>query len=216
MVKLYVEGGGDAAALKVACRAGFSAFLTKAGLAGRMPSIVACGGRQDAYESFCTAIKNGESAMLLVDSEEAVFSAAQLGDASRLDDRCKWQPWQHLNQRKGDGWDKPINTANTDCHLMVQVMETWFLADRETLKSYFGHEFKDNYLPNVSHALEDIPKKQVFESLKNATQQCKSKGEYGKGAHSFELLARIDPAKVTAASPWALRFVEQLKTVMGV
>ena len=66
-MKLYVEGGGDAAALKTACREGFAKFLGKAGLAGRMPRIVACGSRADAYDSFCTAIGNGEAAMLLVD-----------------------------------------------------------------------------------------------------------------------------------------------------
>lgn len=34
MVKIYVEGGGDSAALKTVCREGFSKFLSKAGLAG--------------------------------------------------------------------------------------------------------------------------------------------------------------------------------------
>lgn len=59
-MKLYVEGGGDSAALKTACRAGFSEFLSKAGLKGKMPRIVACGSRQNAYDSFCTAINSGE------------------------------------------------------------------------------------------------------------------------------------------------------------
>lgn len=81
-MKLYVEGGGDAAALKTACREGFAKFLGKAGLAGRMPRIVACGSRADAYDSFCTAIRNGEAAMLLVDSESPVLSEAQAGDAA--------------------------------------------------------------------------------------------------------------------------------------
>lgn len=53
-MKLYVEGGGDTNLLRTACRQGFSEFLKKAGLAGRMPRVVACGGRQDAYDAFCT------------------------------------------------------------------------------------------------------------------------------------------------------------------
>lgn len=43
----------------------------------------------------------------------------------------------------------------------------------------------------------------------------KSKAEYGKGEHSFPLLARIDPATVMAASPWAKRFVDELKKKVG-
>jgi hypothetical protein len=46
-------------------------------------------------------------------------------------------------------------------------------------------------------------------------QNCKTKAEYGKGEHAFKLLASIDPAKVMAASPWARRFVDELKKKMG-
>lgn len=70
-MKLYVEGGGDTAVLRTACREGFTNFITKAGIQ-RRPRVVACGGRRDAYESFCTAIAQGEAAMLLVDGEAAV------------------------------------------------------------------------------------------------------------------------------------------------
>lgn len=62
-MKLYVEGGGNAASLKTACREGFSKLLEKAGFKGRMPRIVACGSRNDAFDSFCTAIRIGEPAM---------------------------------------------------------------------------------------------------------------------------------------------------------
>jgi len=68
VVKIYVEGGGDSAALKTACREGFSKFLSKAGLAGRMARVVACGSRADAFDSFLTAVRSGEVAILLVDS----------------------------------------------------------------------------------------------------------------------------------------------------
>ncbi|NNM68358.1 MAG: DUF4276 family protein [Gallionella sp.] len=215
MVKLYVEGGGDATALKTACREGFAEFLKKAGLTGHMPRIVACGGRNDAYDSFCTAIKNGEPAMLLVDSEEAVAVAAQPGDASKRQDRDKWLPWQHLKQRKGDGWDKPPDSSDTDCHLMVQCMESWFLADRDTLKDFFAQGFKEARLPAAANSPEAIAKQTVYDSLASATHECKTKAQYGKGEHSFKLLALISSTKVTAMSPWALRFVEQLKARMG-
>lgn len=207
MVKLYVEGGGDTASLKTACREGFTTFLTKAGVVKR-PRVVACGSRRDAYESFCTAVKTGEEAVLLVDSEEPVAAEYRQGEPEA------WQPWQHLKQRSGDGWDKPTDAADTDCHLMVQIMESWFLADRGTLKAFFGQGFKENQLPATGNTVESVAKTQVYESLAAATKDCKTKAQYGKGEHSFKLLALVDPAKVTSACPWAKRFVDQVKKKM--
>ena len=204
MVKLYVEGGGDTAALRTACREGFAKFLEQAGLKGRMPRIVACGSRRDAYESFCASIKMGEPAFLLVDSEAPVAAQHQEGQPDA------WLPWQHLAQRPGDQWLKPVNAEESQCHLMVQCMENWFLADREALKSFFGQGFQNNPLPPAVNAVESIAKPQVYQSLAKATHDCKTKSPYGKGEHSFKLLAMINPAKVTQASPWAKRFVETL------
>lgn len=205
MVKLYVEGGGDTAALKTACREGFAMFLEKAGLKSHMPRIVACGGRQDAYESYRTAIASGELAFLLVDSEAPIPSKFQQGTSK------EWLPWQHVANRPGDGWIKPAGAEETQCHLMAQCMESWFLADREMLKSFFGQGFRENQLPAAARAIEDIPKQQIYESLANATRACKTKAQYGKGEHSFKMLARIAPSRVEASSPWAKRFVEELK-----
>ncbi len=205
-MKIYVEGGGDAAALKSACRKGFSAFLEKAGFRGSMPKIVACGGRRDAYESFCIALKNGDAAILLVDSEEPISSACQAGV-----DKTNWLPWQHLKQRQGDEWERPVGAENIHCHLMTQCMESWLVSDRQSLKSFFGQGFKENQLPPAANSIESVPKQLLYDSLARATRECKTKAQYGKGDHSFQLLASIDPEKVMGASPWALRFVEVLK-----
>ena len=207
MVKLYVEGGGDTATLKSACREGFTTFITKAGLT-RRPRIVACGSRRDAFDSFCTAIAGGEDAVLLVDSEDAVNVQHQTGKPE------DWMPWLHLKARQGDGWDKPQGSADTDCHLMVQIMESWFLADREALKGFFGQGFKETALPSANIAVEGVAKLQVYAALTQATNHCKTKAAYGKGEHSFKLLKTIDPAKVTQASPWAKRFVDELRKKM--
>jgi hypothetical protein len=215
MVKLYVEGGGDAAALRTACREGFSSFLAKAGLKGHLPRIIACGGREDAFDSFCTALKNGEEALLLVDSEAPVSSVSQPGDAGEQEDRKKWLPWLHLRQRKGDEWKKPEGAEDLQCHLMTQCMESWLLADRDTLKFFFGPGFKENQLPATANPVESVAKEQIYKSLAAATHACKTKAKYGKGEHSFKLLASIDPAKVVDASPWARRFVDVIKAVMG-
>ena len=125
-VKLYVEGGGDSKSLKRACRRGFGKFLERAGAAGRMPRIVACGSRRDAYESFeaAHASQDGD-AMLLVDAEATVTSQG---------------PWQHLKVR--DGWERPEGATDEQCHLMVQVMESWFLADADTLSSFYDQGFR--------------------------------------------------------------------------
>ena len=207
MVKLYVEGGGHTAALKTACREGFTTFMTKAGLKNR-PRVVACGTRRDAYDSFCTAITNGEDAMLLVDSEAPVSDAHQRGEPET------WLPWAHLELRPGDGWEKPQGSDDNDCHFMVQIMENWFLTDRNALKRFFGNGFKENKLPAATRAVEKVTKDDVYRALEYATIDCRTKTTYGKGEHSFKLLAKIDPAKVVDASPWAQRFIEEIKKKM--
>ena len=208
-MKLYVEGGGDTAALRKACREGFTRFLEKAGLKGHMPRIVACGNRRDAYESFCTAIEMGEQAVLLVDSESPIADQHQQGLPQ------EWLPWEHLEQRPGDKWRKPETADELQCHLMVQCMESWFLADRDALKSFFKQGFQENQLPSAANAVESIAKQQVYQSLASASRDCKTKAQYGKREHSFKILALLDPSKVSAASPWAKRFHEELKKKMG-
>lgn len=211
MVKLYVEGGGDTAALKSACREGFAKFIEKAGLKGRMPRIVACGSRRDAYDSFCTALALGHPAMLLVDSEAPVAAIHQTG-APEI-----WLPWQHLAQRPGDQWPTPANAADNACHLMTQCMESWLLADSATLKAYFGQGFKEAHIPAASsNQVETVAKQQVYQALAESTRNCKTKASYSKGQHSFKLLGLVDPTKVSAASPWASRFTQALREQMGV
>ncbi len=178
-IKIYAEGGGDRKDLKTRCRQGFSQFFEKAGLKGRMPSVVACGSRQKTYDNFCTALERAgldELPMLLVDSEEAISES----------------PWKHLQSR--DGWVRPDEAQDKQAHLMVQVMESWFLADRTALVRHFGQGFRESALSNQTD-LEAIGKQQVFDSLKSATRESRA-GVYDKGKHSFEILGKIDPVKV--------------------
>ncbi len=209
MVKLFVEGGGDSHLLRTECRKGFSEFLSKAGLKSHMPRVVPSGGRTQAYHDFCTAIANGEPALLLVDSEGPVAPQNAVGAPST------WKPWLHLAKRVGDGWAQPQKAGDGLCHLMAQCMESWFLADPETLKSFYDPGFKPNALPAAGNTIEGVEKVNVYQSLGAATKDCKTKEAYGKGQHSFKLLGLIDPAKVMAASPWAKRFVDETKRLMG-
>jgi len=165
-----------------------------------MPRIIACGGRKEAYDDFCTGVHNDSpatKAMLLVDSESPVEEAS---------------PWAHLKKRTGDQWSRPSAASDDQCHLMVQCMESWFLTDRVALTEFFGQGLSGNALPNNPN-IEEIDKKKVLNSLRNATRNCLPKGAYDKGNHSFKLLARIDPEKTVKASPWAKRFVEVLAII---
>ena len=58
--------------------------------------------------------------------------------------------------------------------------------------------------------VEEVAKGDVLEGLRNATRRC-TKGEYGKGRHSFDILEQTDPAKVFDASPHAKRLIDTLR-----
>ncbi len=202
-VAIYVEGGGDRQDLRTKCRRGFREFFQKAGFTGRMPSIKACGSRTQAFGRFCTALDQAgddEFPMLLVDSEDAVASGTGT--------------WEHLQNREGDKWPTPEGATEDHAHMMVQCMESWFLADRESLKEFFGQGYNENALPG-RFEIEKIPKRDIFNSLKNATRNSATKGEYGKGDHSFDLLGRIDPHLVTAASPHAQSLLTVLRRILS-
>ena len=199
-VKLYVEGGGVRKSTKSACRKGFRRFVEKSGLKGSMPDIIASGSRRKAYDDFAKSNKlaanNDENVLLLVDAEGPVVEA---------------KPWQHLKER--DGWNRPEGAKDEQCHLMVQAMESWFLADRTALGEFYGQGFQQNALPS-NPQIEQVPKGDVLHGIRRATEST-AKGRYDKGSHSFEILATIDPAKVTSASPHAKRFIETLFKFSG-
>jgi hypothetical protein len=197
---LYVEGGGDSKALRSACREGFRKLLERAGLQGRMPRIVACGGRSEAFADFCTAVRQGESlCVLLVDAEAPITVNSA---------------WDHVKTRPGDGWDKPDGVDDDQLHLMVQCMEAWFLADRPAINTFFGQGFQESALPAVTAVSENVAKTDLYARLTQATRNTKTKGTYGKGEHSFKLLATLDPALVRSASPWAERFFSALERLL--
>jgi Domain of unknown function (DUF4276) len=82
---------------------------------------------------------------------------------------------------------------------MVQIMESWFLADISALKNFYGNGLQEEVLkgnPNV----EEIPKEDVLSRLKRATKSTKP-GEYHKTKHAPALLERIDVSLVKAAAP---------------
>ena len=201
-VTIYVEGGGDRRDLKTKCRQGFISFFEKAGLKGRMPALVACGGRQQAFDKFQTAFKAAnpdEFIILLIDSEDPI----KPGHAGK--------PWAHLKARKDDRFDPPPGATDEHAHLMVQCMEAWFMADRKALATYFHPGFHEPSLPNEAEKIECIARDRLSEALKEASEKS-SKGKYAKGKHSFAILASIDPDLVRKASHHADRFLVVLES----
>lgn len=195
-INIYIEGGGEGKVLEIALRRAFREFFIKAGFRGKLPRAYRCGSRNDAFKDFCTALSQAsqdEFPMLLVDSEDPVAPGSN--------------PWQHLKNR--DPWLVPENAADDHVHLMTQSMETWFLADPNTLAHYYGQGFHANALPKQKN-IEDLSKVEVMKHLNAATEATKTKGRYHKGNHSFDILGEINPNLVQTLSPWACRFLRVL------
>jgi hypothetical protein len=156
------------------------------------PRIVACGSRDEAYKDFCRSLNDAQVfPVLLVDSEGPV----QLHQTASV----------HLLQR--DGWK---NLPDGQVHLMVQCMESWFLADKGALGGYYGQGFRAHSLPG-NLKIEEVLKQDVAHGLKSATRDT-IKGEYHKTKHAFEILALIDPEAVRKASGYADRFFKALES----
>ncbi len=193
---LYIEGGGEGRELGARFREGWNEFFESAGVGSRT-KIVRGGTRQQTFERFVTAIEVGRPdtvPILLVDSEAPVAAGNSV--------------WQHLHTR--DSWSQPSGAGDDQAFLMVQIMETWFLADRVALRKCFGARFRQNALKNWPD-LESVPKSTVDDVLRRATASCSKR--YSKGKVSFELLAQIDPALVEAACPHARALLNRLKNL---
>ena len=184
-IAIYMEGGGDSRDGRAALRVGIDAlFKPLKDIAQRERlrwRLIVCGGRDAAFRAFRNAARGNDTiAVLLVDSEGPVSTT----------------PTAHLAER--DGWQ--LLFADGDAvHLMVQVMETWVVADVGALRGYYGRGFKPNQLPRRP-LLEDVPKADIARALDRATAAT-SKGSYRKIRHASDLLARIDPEAVKQRCP---------------
>ena len=193
---LYIEGGGEGKDLRARFREGWNEFFKSAGVGSRT-KIVRGSGRDQTFHRFATAVEVGRSdtvPLLLVDSEGPVAVGNSV--------------WQHLHTR--DSWSQPLNASNNQAFLMVQIMETWFLADRVALQKYFGARFRQNALRTWPN-LENVPKSTVLNALASATASCSKR--YSKGKVSFELLARINPTLVETACPQAEALLNRLRNL---
>lgn len=192
---IYLEGGGDSKELHARCREGFRRLLEKCGFAGRMPRLVACGGREATFDDFSTAHANaarGDYVAMLVDSEDPIADTDET--------------WAHLEHR--DGWNKPAGADDEQVLLMTTCMETWITSDRDALRSHYGACLRANALPDLDN-MELRARGAVQDALAEATRTCKNK--YSKGKRSFEILARLVPAVLRQHLPSFARCVRVLE-----
>lgn len=181
-----MEGGGDRADGKKALRQGMDALLAPikamASDRGWRWKLVPSGGRHRAFRAYRNAVRANEYAVvvLLVDSEYPVSAP----------------PVHHLEQK--DRWQLAFAPAES-VHMMVQVMETWILADEDALRRYYGAGLKRAALPS-RRDLEDVAKQDVLDALALATSGT-SKGAYRKIRHASEILALLDADVVRQRCP---------------
>ena len=198
-IRIYIEGGGEARNIKAILREGFSNFLDELRQIARNKqikwSLILCGSRNNAFRDFKNALRTHPDAfnVLLVDSEAEVSK----------------NPWAHLKNR--DKWVSS-NIDDAHCHLMVQTMETWIVADIEALKEFYGQGFKEKSIPKTPE-IEKIDRKLLAKCLKEATRGT-SKGEYHKTRHAPKLLGQLDAREVRHKAPHCERLFETLITAM--
>jgi len=185
-IRIYIEGGGENEKLRARCREAFQALFKKSGFKGKMPRLIACGSRTNAFRDFSNSLKKNPNAfsILLVDSEDTVN---ELSPNPHSD-----MAWIHLKRKNKDNWNRPEGTKPYQALLMATSMETWIATDRVALKAFFGKDFQENALPALDN-IEDHDSKGVFEKLKLATRKCKEDKRYQKGEISFKILETLDP-----------------------
>jgi hypothetical protein len=98
--------------------------------------------------------------------------------------------------------------AGSDRTAGSRIMESWFLADVEILREYYGPEFASDRLPAHPN-VEDAPKTDVERGLKEATRRTR-KGQYHKTAHAPDILAKLRPDLVRKRAPNCNRLFDTL------
>jgi hypothetical protein len=172
-IRIYYEGDK-------ALKPGFDAFFSRIRrLADNKKcrfQLISTGAKWQ--QDFHIAIKSHATSwnILLIDSEGPAYSAIET---------CEKNSWDGVHA--------------TSIFWMVEMMESWFHADKDKVASYYGKDFKRNALA-ANPQVEEIPKKDLLDGLKTATKDT-PKGPYHKTAHAPKLLACINPDLVRKAAP---------------
>ena len=199
-IELYMEGGGGSGGSKQLLRVGMHQFLGKLRSAAREKGlelrVVCCGGRREAHSKSAAARKRAVChVLLLVDSETIV----------------KGDPREHLVAE--DDWRDLASVPVEDIHLMVQVMETWLVADEDALQRYYGQDLRREELPGEEN-LECVAKADIIAAFDRATRHTQ-RGKYQKVGHATKLLAMINAERVRARCWHCDRLFDVLTSAIG-
>jgi hypothetical protein len=180
---IYLEGGATGANSKyldISCERAFHKLLDRMGFTGRKPRLVACGGRGDVFNRFKTALRSRGSHYIAmwIDSEDPMTNTESA--------------WDHLaSVTTVVAWERPEGVTDDQVLFMTTCMETWIVADRETLRAHYGGKLFENRLPSLV-GLEGKNRHLVQDALARATEICPS--PYKKGEKSFTVFAKLEPA----------------------
>lgn len=180
---IYLEGGATGANSKyldISCERAFHKLLDRMGFTRRKPRLVACGGRGDVFDRFRTALRTRDNNYIArwIDSEDPMTNTESA--------------WDHLAAvTTVVAWERPNGVTDDQVLFMTTCMETWIVADRETLKAHYGGKLLENRLPSLV-GLEGKNRHLVQDALARATESCPS--PYKKGEKSFAIFAKLDPA----------------------
>jgi hypothetical protein len=163
-------------------------FITKASPSVRGKVTIRLGKNKDeTIKDFLRALSEDAAStkILLIDSDVP-------DDGSLLRDVMNTALWRKYAPRK---------LPTPAVHWMVQVMESWFVADEAALKSYYRKNFKPKVLPKRKN-VEAVPASQVYKALKRATD-----GKYDKASHAPKILEQLDPQRVRTRASNCDRFL---------
>jgi hypothetical protein len=199
-IKLYVEGGGKGSHKRatIKLQQGFDSFFRELKDAAQNKKIsfkiIPAGNTQNTYDDFIFSVENSPQSfnLMLVDSDDAVTE----NETARQFLQSKYKKW------------KLRKVEDEQCHLMVQIMESWFIADVDALKIFYGKEFKESAIPKNKN-VEAIEKEIIEKSLKTATVKTQ-KGEYHKIEHGTKILELINPQKIREAAPHCRKLFEAI------
>ncbi len=146
-----------------AFRRGWQIFFSKAGVDGQTLEIAVGGGQEETFMRFSKQLARYREQegtepkpLLLVDSEEPVLAGHAV--------------WQHLQTRCHNKFQPPTDADDESAYMMVQAMETWFIADQSTLQDFFGSSFDQSTFQNLP-PLESIPKGDALNMMLQATHR---------------------------------------------
>ena len=178
-IRVYYEGDK---LLRAGLRVFFTLLMDRARNRRCNFRLIAAGAGSAARRDFTIAIKTHKNAwnILLQDSEGPA--------ASNLSTKlCQEQNWDE-SQAGSIFW-------------MVEMMESWFHADKDALEKFYGQGFRKNAL-KANPKVEEISKADLKDGLQRATKGSKAGGYFdNKTSHGPKLLEAIDPDLVRKAAP---------------